>query len=78
MKEIRRHFATLSQDASRGGFGEDLGRILEGFPVPGCPRGGFGEDLGRILGGFCKDLGGFRKDFTWNWGRFSIEFSKDF
>ena len=42
-KEIRGHFATLSQDASRGGFG---------------------EDLERILGGFCKDLGGFRKDFT--------------
>ena len=27
IKEIHGHFATLSQDASRGGFGEDLERI---------------------------------------------------
>ena len=26
MEEIRGHFAILSQDGSRGGFGEDLGR----------------------------------------------------
>ena len=35
-------------------------------------------DWGRILGGFCTDLGGFKDDFEWDLGRFSIEFSKDF
>ena len=29
IREIRGHFATLSQDASRGGLGEDLGRIFK-------------------------------------------------
>ena len=57
MREIRGHFATLSQDASRGGFGEDLGRIWGGF----CKDlEGFREDfewnLGRISIEFSKDF----------------------
>ena len=46
MKEFRGHFATPSQEPSRGGFGEGFGWILGGFWE------GFGwiwEDFGRIL-----------------------------
>ena len=48
MREIRGHFATLSQDASRGGFGEDL----KDFGRVSCPRMPPGEGLGRIWKGF--------------------------
>ena len=38
MKEFREHFATASQEPSRGGFGEDSGWIW----------GGFWDGFGRI------------------------------
>ena len=47
MKEFREHFATASQEPSRGGFGEDSGWIWGGFwdgfgwiwEAPGGPNG---------------------------------------
>ena len=57
MEEIRGHFATSSQDGSRGGFGEDLGRIWEGFckALEGC-REDFKWNLGRFSIEISKDF----------------------
>ena len=57
MEKNRGHFATLSQDGSREGFGKDLGRIW----------GGFCKDLERFREDFQWNLGRFSieisKDF---------------
>ena len=57
MEEFRGHFATPSQEPSRGGFGEASGWIWGGFWE------GFGwiwDDFGRILN---EMLEGFRLKF---------------
>ena len=68
MEQFHGHFATPSQEPSRGGFGDGSGwiweRFLEGF-------GGIWDDFGRI---FSENWEGFRLNFRRRvWGGFWMD-----
>ena len=76
MNEFRGHFATPSQEPSRGGFGDGSGWIWEGFGRIWRPGGAQMETkMNEFRGHFATpsqepSRGGFGEDSGWIWEGF--------